>query len=423
MSIKSGTDYYKDLIKKLAEGKRNIAIWYNTINSVINVILIVLIVYFFYKIKGKGEISSNVLYILLLIIGIICILIFPTSWLLYKYFYNSSSINNDLGNTKNLCHAITTIPNKTPTLQIQNPIANSMMDLSVKDFFWASCYKPYRVENNGIYNDSKYMLKEAMEMGFRSMYLNVGYKTDKLVIGDVEGIDISEAFDIIDSKYTTAVPSILVFNIKYGDKKDIHQKLYNIIEKKFGSKRLGVSYSNNGLSGTNLINNLPIKDALGKYIIILTGYPTSNEQLNYITNGVMSTKFQQFNVLNYSKSNEKKGITSNIVNIKGFIEDNKKYMNGVIPNKTEINVEDCNKYGVNFCFLDLTLYKGETSNRTYNSILQFKDNCLVEKPKELIYFPPPPKKIIPQNKDLSYAPRKLEVPGTIPGFVPSFLTY
>lgn len=421
MSIKTGTDYYNDLIKKLADGKKNISFWYNSINSIINVILIILIVYFFYKIEGT--ISMNSSYIILIVIGIIMLFIFPTSWLMYKYFYNTNAINNDLGNTKNLCHAITIIPNKTPSLQIENPIANSMMDLSIKDFYWASCYKPYRVENNGIYNDSKYMLKEAMDMGFRSMYLNVDYKNKKLVIGDVEGIDINEAFDIIDSKYTTAVPSVLVFNIKYGDKKDIHQKLYNIIENKFGSRRLGVSYSNNGLNGTNLINNLAVKDALGKYIIIFTGYPTSNEQLNYIVNGVMSPKFQQFNVINYSKSNEKRGITSNIVDIKGFKEDNKKYMNGVIPNKTEINVEDCNKYGINFCFLDLTLYKGETSNRTYNSILQFKDNCVIEKPKELIYFPPPPKKIIPQNKDLSYAPRKLDVPGTPSGFVPSFLTY
>lgn len=421
MSIKTGTDYYNDLIKKLADGKKNISFWYNSINSIINIILIILIVYFFYKIEGN--ISMNSSYIILIVIGIIMLFIFPTSWLMYKFFYNTNEINNDLGNTKNLCHAITIIPNKTPSLQIENPIANSMMDLSIKDFYWASCYKPYRVENNGIYNDSKYMLKEAMDMGFRSMYLNVDYKNKKLVIGDIEGIDINEAFDIIDSKYTTAVPSILVFNIKYGDKKDIHQKLYNIIENKFGSRRLGVSYSNNGLNGTNLINNLAVKDALGKYIIIFTGYPTSNEQLNYIVNGVMSPKFQQFNVINYSKSNEKRGITSNVVDIKGFKEDNKKYMNGVIPNKTEINVEDCNKYGINFCFLDLTLYKGETSNRTYNSILQFKDNCIIEKPKELIYFPPPPKKIIPQNKDLSYAPRKLDVPGTPSGFVPSFLTY
>lgn len=74
MSIKTGTDYYNDLIKKLADGKKHIALWYNTINSIINVILIILIIYFFYKIEGG--ISINVSYILLVVIGIILILIF-----------------------------------------------------------------------------------------------------------------------------------------------------------------------------------------------------------------------------------------------------------------------------------------------------------------------------------------------------------
>ena len=68
MSIKTGTDYYNDLIKKLADGKKNIALWYNTINSIINVILIILIIYFFYKIEGG--ISINVSYILLVVMPV-----------------------------------------------------------------------------------------------------------------------------------------------------------------------------------------------------------------------------------------------------------------------------------------------------------------------------------------------------------------
>ena len=73
MSIKTGTDYYNDLIKKLADGKKNISFWYNSINSIINIILIILIVYFFYKIEGNIIINSS--YIILILIGIIVLFI------------------------------------------------------------------------------------------------------------------------------------------------------------------------------------------------------------------------------------------------------------------------------------------------------------------------------------------------------------
>ena len=53
------------------------------------------------------------------------------------------------------------------------------------------------------------MLKEAMDMGFRSMYLNVNYKNNKLVVGDVDGIDIGESFKISSVKLDPeVVPTI-----------------------------------------------------------------------------------------------------------------------------------------------------------------------------------------------------------------------
>ena len=71
------------------------------------------------------------------------------------------------------------------------------------------------------------------------------------------------------------------------------------------------------------------------------------------------------------------------------------------------NPEDTWKYGASFVMMNYQFF--DDNMKKY--LEKFKDSSLVLKPEELRYIPQPPKPIIKQNEEASYAPRKLEKKG------------
>ena len=157
------------------------------------------------------------------------------------------------------------------------------------------------------------------------------------------------------------------------------------------------------MGGLYSLPNVPIKDTLGKYIILTNKYPLNNFNLNSIVNGVINKNRQYIKKYNYT-SRSANGLGNEIVDINKFKNNNKEYMTITIPsNMTQVNIEDCDKFGIQLSLIDMLGFKGYTNNRTYQSLkkLEKSNESLRLKPDNLRYFPPKFKPN-PQNPNSSY---------------------
>ena len=153
-------------------------------------------------------------------------------------------------------------------------------------------------------------------------------------------------------------------------------------------------------------------------------YPSSNINLRSITNGIVTDKDQYIKKYNWTKNEETHGIESNVSNTKQLLLDNQKYISFVIPSgNVNININNCNQYGIQFVFLDLRMMTRNTSNHTYNSVKFFMNNKqrLITKPSSQRYFPLKKIVIKKQNEALSYKP--VTNIDRMKGFIPDHISF
>tara|TARA_B100000780_G_scaffold276484_2_gene245133 strand:- start:1797 stop:3080 length:1284 start_codon:yes stop_codon:yes gene_type:complete len=419
-------DYKKksnEFDKKLADAHNNITLNTQTYNivvyfSIISCGLIILFKDFFLNALG---ISSNInakhyllLYLLLFLLALILIKIL-LNYLLWDNNYNN--LGKDVSILKSRCSYQPKISQIKPQLLDLNPNTNENIDLFIRDFYWPSIYRPYISLNGTTEFESLLTLENNLEMGFRAIGLEIKESNNKITIGN--SLDIGECFKKIKTTlYNNDLPIVLFFELSYGDSSAYHQQLYDNINKYFGDKLLFIQQGFNGYGGKFILPNIPIKSTLGKYIIVLNTYPTSNSNLNSITNGVIADNYQLIKKINYTKTEQENGIEHDVIDTQKFIHDNQTFITATVPSgNPDVNLLNANSFGVQFCFLDAKVYKGLTSNNTNNSIKFFinKKQTLVTKPPDQRFFPSKKMTIIKQNTALSYKPVKID---NMNGFIP-----
>ena len=415
--------FYKNLKKELDDGHNNIKKRYRIITTISSVIIFIIVGWMLYNLyheKSGSKLDEIIVKLLLALIGLLIISIVLTYWL-YDSNYNTTEIYKNIANVKQVCHYQPKIKKVKPPLSEMNPNTGKTIDTTVKDFYWPCVYRPYRSNNKGTYYESCYMLQEAVDIGFRGFSLEINNKDNQVVVG--KNIKIDDCFNIIKKGYSNDLPTLLFFEISYGNINYLHLDLYNKIQSHFGDKLLFIQQGFNGMGSKFLLNDVPIKDTLGKYIIVTNLFPTNNTYFNGIINSVIADNYQYMHRFDYTKSHLKKGIMYNMVDTKKFTTDNKLYTTAVIPKKNVgMNIKDCNKYGIQFSFIDLTTFRGDSSNPTNDSIKFFvkSDSTLVLKPSKLRYFPKKIQQTVKQSKALSYGPVKIPHWN---GFIPKHITF
>ena len=400
-------DYYNDFTNNLKKINEKSNKYISLMNTLINFVIIVIVLFFLYEQKNqdnqifKKYILFALLFILVLILAKIVVI-----FLFWFLGFASPKMKRLLATVKDRCDPLIKIPvTSLNKFSVTNPNTNAPLDLCIRDFYWPGVHRPYRTINNGKIYDSLYKLNENISRNFRALSFEVNNKGNELVIGN--SLKLDDTFNIIKNGFQKNLPTILYFELNYGNINSLHEQLYSKILKFFGDKLLFVQQGFVGMGGIYSLPNIPIKETLGKYIIITNKYPTNNLNLNSIINGVMKKDRQYINKFNYTSSTANRGINYNLVNIKRFVDNNKKYMTISIPsNMTEVNISDCKKNGIQIALVDMLAYKGYTTNRTYNSLKEWQDSkkSLILKPDNLRYFPPKSFKPVKQNPKLVMNP-------------------
>lgn len=400
-------DYYNDFTNNLKKINEKSNKYINLMNTLINFVIIIIVLFFLYEQKNqdnqifKKYILFALLFILVLILAKIVVI-----FLFWFLGFASPKMKKLLSIVKDRCDPLIKIPiTSLDKFSVTNPNTNRPLDLCIRDFYWPGVYRPYRTINKGKIFDSLYKLNENVGRNFRALSFEVNNKGNNLVIGN--SLKLDDTFNIIKKGFQKNLPTILYFELNYGNINSLHEQLYSKILKFFGDKLLFVQQGFVGMGGIYSLPNIPIKETLGKYIIITNKYPTNNLNLNSIINGVMKKDRQYIKKFNYTSSTANRGINYNLVNIKRFIDDNKKFMTIAIPsNMTEVNIADCKKNGIQIALVDMLAYKGYTTNRTYNSLKEWEDSkkSLILKPDNLRYFPPKVFKPVKQNPKLVMNP-------------------
>jgi len=335
---------------------------------------------------------------------------------------------------------------KIPTTYY-NKYYKKNMDLKICDFYWASSRKSYLPcgETCDVYsyNAIKYNLLSGARLINLDIYADddgempiVREKTPmpNIMSGLLTELDVEKCFQTI-KKYAWIIsptyPLILYLNIHTNNKNVLH-KLAKLLHKVFHQHFFNKKYSFDGRNGLHPLGQIPIKELFGNIAIITDVYPTVGT-LDEFINGFISEDNKFISEIKYTDSTEAYGgILSKKSDINEIINNNKfnlTLINSVKDGKPNIthngecmlninfrnpkidlynsNPEDTWKYGASFVMMNYQFF--DDNMKKY--LEKFKDSSLVLKPEELRYIPQPPKPIIKQNEEASYAPRKLEKKG------------
>jgi hypothetical protein len=196
----------------------------------------------------------------------------------------------------------------------------------------------------------------------------------------------------------------LIINIRMSTARDVYGSMAKSIQAAFGSRLLHTDHPDEG-SGEN-IGRTPMKDLMGKVIILCTGGEQMYKDnkafsglVNGSANGMFIRNLSHYDVL-YGAGNDPE-----------LLDYNKKNMSVVVPvvgEDTTILVTTPLTYGCQMVFMD---YSEPDSNLAL-MLTMFNEagSAFVLKPKSQRYIPVTIKKPPPQNPDLSYAPKTLSKP-------------
>ena len=304
-------------------------------------------------------------------------------------------------------------------IQYNRKIMNG--DFKLCDFWVASSYKSYLPCTNYYDYSSPEAIKKTLLYGARFIDLDIMNKsfstcTEPVVCtGDEVGnwkyttpIMFNECIDVI-VKYAFSGkikngndPFFLHLNFKTWYNKKTIDKCAEIIKASLASKFLSQDYSYQGrYSGKNLATT-PIKELLGKLIIIspnkLEG-TAMDEIVNLNPYSGGNTR-----VLTYDKVKES-------YDPKELAEYNKKNITFVYPNFKDRKKENFNFFtpyylGCQFICMNYT----EPDDWMVQYIKNFGGCSLILKPYKLRYHPVTIKQPLEQTKKVSFAPRKVSTP-------------
>ena len=196
----------------------------------------------------------------------------------------------------------------------------------------------------------------------------------------------------------------LIINLRMSTARDVYGSMAKSIQSAFGDRLLHTDHPDEG-SGEN-IGRTPLKDLMGKAIIICTGGEQTYKDnkafsglVNGSANGMFVRNLSHYDVL-YGSGNDPE-----------LTNYNKKNMSVVLPvvgEDTTILVTTPLTYGCQMVFMD---YSEPDSNLALMlSMFNEAGSAFILKPKSQRYIPVTIKKPPPQNPDLSYAPKTLSKP-------------
>lgn len=332
-----------------------------------------------------------------------------------------------------------------------------IMDLSLKDFYIASAYRPYQVAGQTYDICSYKMIKTIIQKGARFHYIDIWssnphnqydetaypiVRNKTIMPGKTGQALLFDKVCQIYKKYSwlgTKYPLILYLNLEHTSQKNIfiQQKIAKSLWKHFKGKFVGAKYS----FGKNNIGNIPIKKAMNNIIILTNIYPKQGH-LQEITNGVISKNIQNSGRLDiYDEGNVLfGGIQVISPDMKSVVEYNKLNLGIVIPgdlkNLSNIynpgsdliqipihidkTIKVCNRnsdkdsfgfkkkspFNYGFNFICINYQKPGKERQEYIDF--FKESSLVLKCKKFRHIPGPKPIINKQNINASYSPRNMD---------------
>jgi len=338
----------------------------------------------------------------------------------------------------------------------ENNKDGKIMDLSLRDFYIASAFRPYQVAGQTFDVCSYESIQIIIEKGARFHFIDIWSSNptnyyDETAYPIVRNKTLMPRYGHalhfdkvceIYKKYSwfgTKYPLILYLNIEFtaANNKFVLNKIAEILWKNFQGRFVGLEYS----FGRKNIGDIPIKRALNNIIILSNIYPNQGH-LQELINGVISDKIQNSgNLTIYDELNVTHGgIRAKSSNMQTIIDFNQTHLGIVIPGDIK-NITNIYQPGVDLIQIPIELDRSkqvcdrtdknspygfkETSvlNYGFNCVCInyqkpgqerddyidfFKESSLVLKCDKLRYIPGPKPIIRKQNKDASYAPRSID---------------
>lgn len=302
------------------------------------------------------------------------------------------------------------------------------VDLTICDFYWLSSRKTYLPcgEKFDIYSYQSIiqcLLKGARLLNF-DIYNN---ELNIPIIKDVNPmplygnpLDFEKAMKIVNffawidnSNY----PLILLLNFHTNNNITFNitaKILFNIFKNRFLDKKYAYNSQNANFP------LIPIKDCLGKVIIISNKYPLNNNLNEFINGSNIKTIRYDRSVSQYGGINDKDLLEYNMKNI--TIIDTGEYHQELENNifqalfnqnlrnpKSDIFNPDTTKLFELGCQIILMNFQLPDDN--FRKYLEKFNNPLMLKPENLRYIEKPQPKIKQQDKDLSFKPQTIEQKG------------
>lgn len=338
--------------------------------------------------------------------------------LLSNLCYNNNYQNNQITSLRSSLDILNNKDNyefsKGIPIKYKNKLDNKFKDLYIRDFYWKFSYKSYITGNidNGI--PSYDAIKNAFDIhNVRGINLDI-YSSSKIV-GDINAIpivrsdklhenssplDLYKTFELInihgwDNKTEYKIknlPIVLYLTINFSNDEIIYNKIHYALIQNFSKRLMNKKYSFNGRNGLNSINNILMKDAIGKIIIITNQYPT-NSKLDELINGTITNKISSISLDKYTNDMH----TYDGISIKypksDLINNNKDnlfmtYSNNIENKDTKLNskidlsnpnIIDCINSGIQFPMMSLYL----PNKNLYDWLAYFDDDAIILKNEDL----------------------------------------
>lgn len=304
-----------------------------------------------------------------------------------------------------------------------NKYYDQMRDLKVCDFYWASSRKSYLPQGQSYDVCSYDAIMLNLKAGARLINLDVYNDNNNPVIRNKtsmplygNNLDFNKCLQIIKTygwRNASNYPLILYLEI-HTDSRIVLYKIYQALKQNFPDKFLNKKYSYSGKNNQFPLGQIPIKETLGKLIIITDKYPLIGN-LNELVNGTTQSGQEYIIVKDYSAGNERfGGLASKSSDMQSLINYNKFNLTIIDPQgeDTMRNIynpkvdlfnapfEDCAKFGCQLVMINYQLFD-DKMKKYYET---FKNKGLILKPPELRYIDKPPTKINKQNKKATFAP-------------------
>ena len=352
-----------------------------------------------------------------------------------------------------------------PLYKTKDTPDGKIMDLSLRDFYVASAFRPYQIAGQTYDICSYKSIQKVIEKGARFHFIDVWssnptnnyddtaypiVRNKTLMSGNCgSALQFNKVCEIYKkhSWVGTQYPLILYLNLSFNAEKNrfVLNKISKILWNNFRGKFTGVDYS----FAKKNIGDIPIKDAMNKVIILTNIYPNEGN-FQELVNGVISEKVQNAGQLKvYREGNVSHGgIKADTPDLQSVIDFNKTHIGIVVPGdikditnwyqpgvdliqipihldktrnlcsknpkdpkvpfdpKLPYGVKDDSSFTYGYNFVCLNYQKPGQERDDYINF--FKESSLVLKCDNLRYIPGPKPVVKDQNIKASYGPRSMD---------------